>query len=139
MAPSGYDPSSLEEQPIPLPNAPVRHISERLSVQPPLSRRGNGPGVLVFLPGPSEEITPSNGQKPLDPAPIQKWAEEGFAVAFLNNSRNHSAADLLTEAVNAFIDLGELLDTKDKFGIIGEFGECQALMPTFTDMSTTSI
>ncbi|KAJ2916460.1 hypothetical protein MD484_g3950, partial [Candolleomyces efflorescens] len=118
MAPSGYDPSSLEEQPIPLPNAPIRHISERLSVQPPLSRRGNGPGVLVFLPGPSDEIAPSNGQKPLDPEPIQKWAEEGFAVAFLNNSRNHSAADLLTEAVNAFIDLGELLDTKDKFGII---------------------
>jgi hypothetical protein len=29
-------------------------------------------------------------------------------------------------------DLGELLDTKHKFGIIGELEGSQALMPTFT-------
>ncbi|RXW25752.1 hypothetical protein EST38_g83 [Candolleomyces aberdarensis] len=117
-APSVYDPNSPGEQPIPLPNAPIRRISERLSVQPPLSRRGHGPGLLIFLPRLSGEVPASNRQKPLDPEPVQKWAEEGFAVAFVEGAQDLGTPDLLAEAAGALIDLGDLLDTKDKFGVV---------------------
>ncbi len=46
-------------------------------LQPPLSRLGKGPGLLVVVPA---EYKASNERKTLDPEPCQKWAEEGYIV-----------------------------------------------------------
>lgn len=115
-----YDPTSISERPVALPNEPIRRITERLSIQPPLSRRGHGPAVLIFLPAEGDVPPLNEGRKPLDPEPVQKWAEEGFAVAFVRLSEDLDVRQIMGDAAKALIDLDDsLVDTKDKFGVIG--------------------
>jgi hypothetical protein len=117
--PASYNPDSPLEQPVALPNAPPRKISDCLSIQPPLSRRGRGPGILLFLS--SAKISPRH-PKPLDPEPLQKWAEEGFTVAFasLPFASKETAAQIIEEAEGAFGQLEDIVDVKDKYAIVGE-------------------
>ncbi|KAI8958327.1 carboxymethylenebutenolidase [Daldinia sp. FL1419] len=49
-----------------------------LMVQVPLSRKGSGPGLLLLV---DAELDLRKHDKTLDPPPLYKWAEEGFAVA----------------------------------------------------------
>ncbi|RDW66983.1 putative carboxymethylenebutenolidase protein [Coleophoma crateriformis] len=70
---------SVESTPVALPSAKPIRLAANVTLQPPLSRRGSGPALIIFLPAayvPSKE----NNSKTLDPEPIQKWAEEGFCV-----------------------------------------------------------
>lgn len=57
---------------------PPQSISPHLTLQPPLSRRGKGPGLILVL---DHYALIEASEKHLDPPPLQKWAEEGFAVA----------------------------------------------------------
>ncbi|KAI8939877.1 hypothetical protein NX059_003610 [Plenodomus lindquistii] len=56
------------------------HISPHLTLQPPLSRRGRGPGLVLFFDH-YAHVQPN--EKDLDPEPLRKWAEEGLAVVQL--------------------------------------------------------
>lgn len=82
--------TNSEKTPVPRPNAPSIVISPTLTLQPPLSRRGHGPG-LVLLVDPSLDLANCH-DKTLDPPPLQKWAEEGYAVAQLKLVPNGVAA-----------------------------------------------
>lgn len=53
-------------------------LSANVRLQRPLSRRGKGPGLLIFLSAQEHRVPAST--KTLEPVPLQKWAEEGFAV-----------------------------------------------------------
>ncbi|KAK7915020.1 hypothetical protein PG985_012723 [Apiospora marii] len=79
-----------EKTPVPRPNAPSIAISPTLTLQPPLSRRGHGPS-LVLLVDPRLDLANCH-DKTLDPPPLQKWAEEGYAVAQLKLVPNEVAA-----------------------------------------------
>ncbi|KAJ7672864.1 hypothetical protein B0H17DRAFT_1083639 [Mycena rosella] len=120
--PSVYDPASLNEQPVDLPSAPLLTLSEGLVLQPPLTRRGTGPGLIVFLPPESTfESTlnlssKSGDDRPLDPVPVQKWAEEGFAVVGITTGQGSSVLGNLKTAVDALLNLKEL-DVRDKFAV----------------------
>jgi len=57
-----------------LPSAKAFNISSSITIQPPLSRRGEGPGLLLIVP---EDLDLGSSSKTLDPPPLQKWAEEG--------------------------------------------------------------
>jgi carboxymethylenebutenolidase len=61
----------------PSPDAPPQEISQNITLQTPLSRRGYGPGLVLVL-----DHYAARGRNPerLDPPPLQKWAEEGFCV-----------------------------------------------------------
>jgi carboxymethylenebutenolidase len=50
-------------------------------LQPPLSRRGRGPALLIVTPSEYTGRDENSLKNILDPEPLQKWAEEGFAVA----------------------------------------------------------
>lgn len=63
-----------------IPSAPPQELSPHLTLQPPLSRRGSGPGLILVVDHYSELDV---SEKSLDPPPMQKWAEEGFAVVQL--------------------------------------------------------
>lgn len=54
-----------------------QQISPHLILQPPLSRCGKGPGLVLIL---DHYALIEASEKHLDPPPLQKWAEEGFAV-----------------------------------------------------------
>lgn len=57
---------------------PSQQISPHLTLQAPLSRRGKGPGLILVL---DHYALIETSEEHLDPPPLQKWAEEGFAVA----------------------------------------------------------
>jgi carboxymethylenebutenolidase len=73
--PQFYDPDSANEQPVALPSAPQLALAEGIVLQPPLTRRGTGPGLIVFLPPDStlNLSSKSGDDKPLDPEPVQVW------------------------------------------------------------------
>ncbi|KAG6833617.1 hypothetical protein H0H87_004244 [Tephrocybe sp. NHM501043] len=118
--PTQYDPNASSEQPVPLPSAPLVVIGEAELLQPPLTRRGTGPGIVLVLPH-FDDLDICNGVvKPLDPEPIQKWAEEGFAVAAISSNAldlNWSFEQSFKKCVEALLGLKEL-DTRDKFAVV---------------------
>ncbi|OJD26828.1 hypothetical protein ACJ73_01797 [Blastomyces percursus] len=96
-----------------------------MTLQPPLSRRGHGPGLLLLV---SSNIALDKTKETLDPPPLQKWAEEGYAVVEVRVSARETAdADATASGFSALgsIQLGlEALkglaecDVMDRFGII---------------------
>ncbi len=122
MVPTSYDPNSPDEQPVALPEAPLVRLSPNAVLQPPRTRRGTGPGMIVILP-PSSAVKPSTrAEKPLDPEPVLKCAEEGFAVVGVTPfSEGWSISEAISQGVDALLDLQEL-DTKDKFAVTGQYG-----------------
>ena len=117
-APTFYDPNSPDEQPVPLPSAPLQTLSETPSIvlQPPLTRRGTGPGLIIILP-PSLAFQPNPKGKPLDPEPVQKWAEEGFAVVGITATETELEGAMAI-AVKGLERLEEV-DIKDKIAVLG--------------------
>ncbi|KJZ73933.1 hypothetical protein HIM_06601 [Hirsutella minnesotensis 3608] len=128
--PTSYDPDSPNERAPPLPDAPPVRLPGSASavLQPPLSRRGSGPGLLLVLPGqgPAEDV--GRGVL-LDPPPVQKWAEEGFCVVGVTwDGKMDMEAGAIRERVRVLVeDLGRgvralqshaSVDVKDKFGLI---------------------
>lgn len=128
--PAAYDASSPNEVAPPLPSAPAIALGPSSVLQPPLSRRGSGPGLIVILPS-SASVTPrpATVEKPLDPEPLQKWAEEGFAVVAITLPANEmeeltgddatvsDVVNRIREGVEA-LKAHEKVDTKDKFGLV---------------------
>ncbi|KAH8656547.1 LEA domain protein [Tricladium varicosporioides] len=95
------------EEKIVLPCAELVEVQGGLLLQPPLSRQGHGPGLVVVVPETSrhQHITPD-----LLP-PLQKWAEEGFATVEIPGSalNDGNAGNALTQAFRAL----EECDTAD--------------------------
>jgi carboxymethylenebutenolidase len=111
--PTFYDANSPNEQAPPLPSAPLQHLNPQVILQPPLSRRGIGPGLILLLP---QAVEPSTRTKrPLDPEPVQKWAEEGFAVVGITASS--TLAQNMALAVDA-LKQHDKVDIKDKIGLV---------------------
>lgn len=117
-----YDPDAASEAPVPLPSAPLQSLAEGITFQPPLSRRGHGPGLIAFLP-PSSSFVGSggHGHKHLDPEPVQKWAEEGYGVVGVSGiaASEQAISQALTLALRCLTE-SDFIDIKDKFGVLGE-------------------
>lgn len=97
-----------------LPSAPRLQIASSIILQPPLSRRGKGPGLILILPEEYHQYETEN--KSLDPEPLQKWAEESYAVVQISISSQASSIPLEV-ALNA-LESSNDCDTKDGFGLI---------------------
>ncbi|KAH6857161.1 hypothetical protein B0I37DRAFT_369303 [Chaetomium sp. MPI-CAGE-AT-0009] len=95
------------------PSAPCVQITPEISIQPPLSRRGNGPGLVLVVP---RDLDLSRHEKTLDPPPQQKWAEEGYAVAQILDDGRSSIADQLRVATAKLAELPEC--SGDKIGLV---------------------
>jgi carboxymethylenebutenolidase len=108
--------TSGSEETIPLPSAKPTTVSSNVVVQPPLTRRGHGPALILLVP---TGLDLSSSEKTLDPPPLQKWAEEGFAVAqiTLSEGEGDKFQTHLQEATNALAKLKEC-DSAEKIGLI---------------------
>lgn len=60
-------------QRVPLPSAPSVTLSPNATLQPPLSRLGHGPGLILLTAFENESFENDT----LDPEPSKKWAEVG--------------------------------------------------------------
>ncbi|KAI2610506.1 hypothetical protein GGR54DRAFT_618188 [Hypoxylon sp. NC1633] len=91
------------------------NIDLYLTIADPLTRRGHGPGLLLLV---DEELDLGKHEKTLDPPPLHKWAEEGFAVAQLRVARSGiSIPDGLRLALSELAKLATC-NQSDKIGII---------------------
>ena len=97
------------------PSAHCFEVTPQLSIQPPLSRRGNGPGLVLVV---SAALDLSRHDKTLDPPPLRKWAEEGYAVAQI--LVNDGVADVAGQLGTAVAELEKLPECSgDNFGLVG--------------------
>ncbi|PYI11747.1 hypothetical protein BO78DRAFT_358428 [Aspergillus sclerotiicarbonarius CBS 121057] len=118
-----------------LPSAPRVDLSHNTVLQPPLSRCGQGPGLILIRPANQAEYQDKNTS--LDPEPLQKWAEESYAVAqvtldFESSSRPSVFTDIIGAAAEALIARDECTN-KDKFGIL-VYGSESDYAPPFMDL-----
>lgn len=104
-----------DETPVPLPSAALIQLSPDVILQPPLSRRGYGPGLIILA---SRDVSLEKGPNSLDPPPLQKWAEEGYAVVQITSVEAASKfAKDWEAAIEALSALPECIPN-DKIGII---------------------
>ncbi|KAL6238406.1 hypothetical protein BDW75DRAFT_27717 [Aspergillus navahoensis] len=124
----------------PLPNAPTVKVTPGVLLQPPLSRCGRGPGLLLIRATTHAQCQANN--QSLDPEPLQKWAEESFAVVQITldaeSSKSQAAlSDLVRSAKQALSGLAEC-DKTDKFGVL-VYGSRADYAPEFGDLLQTVI
>ncbi|KAJ5138257.1 uncharacterized protein N7515_003105, partial [Penicillium bovifimosum] len=115
-------------------STPVVVVSPYVTIQPPMSRCGRGPGLLLIRPHCYATCQEQN--ESLDPEPLKKWAEESFTVAQVTLD-DQSASDksvlreLLLKAEQDLIKRPEC-DTTEKIGLI-VYGARADYPPQFED------
>ncbi|KAI4724460.1 hypothetical protein E4T49_07822 [Aureobasidium sp. EXF-10728] len=108
-------PTSEREKPLLLPSAPAINVSSSVTIQPPLSRAGKGPALVVLI---DQESATKPSTESIEPPPMQKWAEESFLVAQVDLSKLHNSfEETLSEALRSIKDLPSF-DGNEKFGVI---------------------
>ena len=121
-------PNGLGE-PVKLPAADLVNVDDHISLLPPLSRRGYGPGLILITPEDAPTY-PHGGTVCVGqlPPPLLKWAEEGFAVieirapafTFKSTSTGTGAAkEVLSKAITA-LEACETYRDEDGIGLIGK-------------------
>ncbi|KAL8291660.1 hypothetical protein RQP46_001918 [Phenoliferia psychrophenolica] len=108
-----YDANAESERPVALPSAAPIVLSPNTTLQPPLSRRGTGPGLLVIVPEAPTAAPPAGWKTPLDPSPLLKWAEEGYCVLHMvvsDEAGSWGLAKVLEEGLKAMGSLPEFVE-----------------------------
>ncbi|CAD0045546.1 unnamed protein product [Aureobasidium pullulans] len=108
---------SAVEKPLPLPSAPVINVSPLVVIQPPLSRIGKGPALIILI---DQESASKPTADSIDPPPLQKWAEESFVVARIDLSKlpTKDFKATFSNTIDAVKQLPEY-DGNQKIGLIG--------------------
>lgn len=103
-----------------LPSAPLVNVGPDVVLQPPVSRCGEGPGLIIVRPGGYARCQAENGS--LDPEPLQKWAEESYAVAQITVPHAQSDSDYLLGRFNSAVHALQSYarcSSKDRLGLLG--------------------
>ncbi|KAL4923702.1 uncharacterized protein BDV17DRAFT_233383 [Aspergillus undulatus] len=121
-----------------LPSAPLRQLCLNVVLQPPLSRSGHGPGLVIIRSSVHAACQANNNT--LDPEPIKKWAEESFAVAQVTLDAEASQSEelvwrLLVLANDGLLSLAEC-DNKEKVGLL-VYGSAADYSAGFNDILRT--
>ncbi|THY63187.1 hypothetical protein D6C99_00665 [Aureobasidium pullulans] len=113
---------SAVEKPLPLPSAPVIDVSPLVVIQPPLSRIGKGPALIILI---DQESASKPTADSIDPPPLQKWAEESFVVARIDLSKlpTKDFEATLSNTIDAVKQLPEY-DGNQKIGLIAYLVAC---------------
>jgi hypothetical protein len=116
--------ADITQAPAPLPSAALQVQKAGLSLQPPLTRLGSGPG-LILLTTPEiydEKVT----QRDDAPTAVLKWAEEGYAVFQISAAAIGSSEikAVLEQALLAF-ERCDACQPKDRVGLVCESGLSQ--------------
>lgn len=116
-----------EAAPSPLPQPQLKQIGTGLSLLPPLSRKGKGPGIIVLVPEIDNSSTATN-LSIVDgvPSSLIKWAEEGYTVVEIRKQAWSNGKTPLLEAVSQLAQC-DACQPKDVVGIV-----CESLIPLIT-------
>ena len=124
-------PSDMDE-PVQLPQAELLSIRPHVSLLPPLSRRGHGPGLITVLP----KETPAYKQGGVVcedgiPPPLLKWSEEGFAVVEIREEALDIGDDVQQafDAAVAALHECETCHVDGGIGLVGKLPSSSSLLP----------
>jgi carboxymethylenebutenolidase len=106
--------ADISKPPKALPSAEPKKLDGGLSLLPPLTRRGHGPGLIVLVAQSADKLMHDGGV----PSPLMKWAEEGYTVVEIPSSAWTADASPLKAAVAAIKECENYEDT-GKFGLVG--------------------
>lgn len=89
--------ADITQPPKPLPTPQLKAVRPGVSLLPPLSRRGHGPGLVVLAPSSGDLLKIEDGV----PSVLIKWAEEGYTVVQIDASafKEGDSKDVLREAL----------------------------------------
>ncbi|OAP65355.1 hypothetical protein AYL99_01327 [Fonsecaea erecta] len=108
------------EEHVSLPTADLVKVADHISLLPPLSRKGHGPGLILVLPAKAPRYT-DGGVVCEDgiPPPLLKWAEEGFAVVEIRGE-GFTQGSTMADVVKALAALEgcEKCDFNDGIGMV---------------------
>lgn len=109
--------ADITKPPKPLPSAKLEVLKPGISLQPPLTRLGSGPGLIIFTTPEAydEEVT----QRDDAPTAVLKWAEEGYAVVQVSATAigASSVETVLADGVKALQEC-DACQPKDKIGLV---------------------
>ena len=106
--------ADISKPPAPLPQAKPQAIADGITLLPPLSRLGHGPGLVILHPDSDKHLEIIKGV----PSVLVKWAEEGYAVVEIQ--ARALKGDVLRTAVEALRGCeGFVKDSK--IGLICEY------------------
>lgn len=108
--------ADITKPPAPLPTTRLETVQSGISLLPPLSRRGHGPGLIILVPDSTTQLAITEGV----PSPLVKWGEEGYAVVEIQASAltSGNVEDALSKAAQALASCVEC-DPKGKIGLVG--------------------
>ncbi|OAA79814.1 LEA domain protein [Akanthomyces lecanii RCEF 1005] len=109
--------ADISKPPAPLPSAPLQKLQTGISLQPPLTRRGLGPGLLILTT--ADEYDEDGTHRDDAPTPVLKWAEEGYTVVQTSAAAigSSSAEQILSLAMEALQGC-DACQPKDKVGVV---------------------
>lgn len=93
---------------------PLIHVLPNLIVSNPRSRRRHGPGLILVI---DHYALLEKSEKHIDPPPLTKWAEEGYAVAQVQVPGKDGGEFPLERAIEELKKL-ESCDNKESFALI---------------------
>lgn len=112
--------ADISKPPAPLPSAKLQVLKPGVSLQPPLTRLGSGPGLVLFT---TEDVYDEHvTQRDDAPTAVLKWAEEGYTVVQISEAAVGTTVvgSLLSDAVEA-LERCDTCQPKDKIGIVCRF------------------
>lgn len=113
--------NDISKPPPPLPVTEHTAIAPGVSLLRPLSRRGSGPGVILLTPDWDDSLAIQEGV----PAPMLKWAEEGYTVVEIQAKALRKGAEeeqlslLIIQSALEALGSCEKCEPKDKVGLVG--------------------
>lgn len=118
--------ADITKPPAPLPSAKIQVLKPGVSLQPPLTRLGSGPGLIILT---SDEIYDEQvAQRDDAPTAVLKWAEEGYTVVQISATATE-ASDIKTvfdEALSA-LEKCDACQPKNKVGLVCKLGSSQVI------------
>jgi len=106
----------ISKPPPTLPAPNLTSVSSGVSLLPPLSRNGVGPGIIILTPDSEENLAIKHGV----PSPLRKWGEEGYTVIEIQEKAIKSDKDVLKRAILALSQC-EKCEPKGVVGLVGQF------------------
>jgi len=106
--------NDIAKPPPPLPTPSLKQFGDGISLLPPLSRRGHGPGLVILIPDTTDELAIREGV----PSLLVKWAEEGYVVVSVQErALSMDISTILTTIVEALSEC-EKCSPKGKLGVV---------------------
>lgn len=123
--------ADISKPPAPLPSARLQILRPGVSLQPPLTRRGHGPPLIILTT--ADETDEVVTHRDDAPTAVLKWAEEGYTVIQISSAaiESRGVQTLFTEALEA-ANKCDACQPKEKAGLI-----CQSTIfyPPLPDVS----